>query len=61
MAKIFASTSQEISEREKRNMGRARNIASQGMVLLENNGVLPFSTDIRQIFLIRCVGSFPGF
>lgn len=51
MAKIFASTSQEISEREKRNMGRARNIASQGMVLLENNGVLPFSTDIRQIAL----------
>ena len=51
MAKIFASTSQEISEREKRNMERARNIASQGMVLLENNGVLPFSTDIRQIAL----------
>lgn len=41
MAKIFASTNQQISEREKRNMERSRKIASQGMVLLENNGVLP--------------------
>lgn len=43
MAKIFASASQQISEREKRNMGRSREIASQGMVLLENDGVLPLS------------------
>lgn len=41
MAKFFASTTPEISEREKHNMERARKIASQGMVLLSNNGVLP--------------------
>lgn len=41
MAKFFASTTPAISEREKHNMERARKIASQGMVLLSNNGVLP--------------------
>ncbi len=41
MARYFASTTSEISEREKHNMERARKIASQGMVLLSNNGVLP--------------------
>ena len=43
MAKIFASTDQQISEREKRNMERSRKIASQGMVLLENDGTLPLA------------------
>ncbi len=43
MAKFFASTSPEISGREKRNMERARKIASQGMVLLSNNGALPLA------------------
>ncbi|MBR2263551.1 MAG: glycoside hydrolase family 3 C-terminal domain-containing protein [Firmicutes bacterium] len=41
MAKIYASRSPEISEREINNMNRSRKIASQGMVLLENNGILP--------------------
>ena len=41
MAKIFASTSPDVSEREQRNMARARKIGAQGMVLLENNGALP--------------------
>jgi len=41
MARLFATTSPEISEREKRNMERARKIASQGMVLLQNRGALP--------------------
>ena len=41
MAKFFASTIPEISEREKYNMERSRKIASQGMVLLSNNGTLP--------------------
>ena len=41
MAKIYASRSPEISLREERNMARARKIATQGMVLLENNGALP--------------------
>ena len=41
MAKIYASRSPEVSPREERNMARARKIATQGMVLLENNGALP--------------------
>lgn len=41
MAKIFASTNPNVTEREQRNMERSRKIASQGMVLLENRGVLP--------------------
>ena len=41
MAKLYASRSPEISERELRNFDRARKIAAQGMVLLENDGVLP--------------------
>ncbi len=41
MAKLYASKSAELSEREVRNMERSRKIASQGMTLLKNNGVLP--------------------
>lgn len=41
MGKLFATSNPEISEREKRNAARARKIATQGMVLLENDGVLP--------------------
>ena len=41
MAKIFAGTNPNVTEREQRNMERSRKIASQGMVLLENCGVLP--------------------
>ncbi len=41
MAKIYATRNPEISAREIRNMNRARKIAAQGMVLLENRGVLP--------------------
>lgn len=41
MARFFASKSPEISGRETRNMERSRKIASQGMVLLQNNGTLP--------------------
>ncbi len=41
MAKIYATTSPEMSEREKRNMERSRRIAAQGMVLLKNDGTLP--------------------
>ncbi len=43
MARYHASTSPSVSEREIRNMERARKIASQGMVLLENKGVLPLT------------------
>ena len=41
MPKIFAATSPEVSPREIENGQRSRAIAPQGMVLLENNGVLP--------------------
>ena len=41
MAKLYATKSPEMSEREKRNMERARRIAAQGMVLLKNDGTLP--------------------
>ena len=44
MAKFLASTQPEISERELRNQERSRKIASQGMVLLSNNGVLPLKS-----------------
>lgn len=41
MARFFAATNPEITDRELRNMDRARKIAVQGMVLLSNNGALP--------------------
>lgn len=41
MSIIYANKSNEISEREKRNMDRSRRIAVEGMILLSNNGVLP--------------------
>ncbi len=51
MAKIFASVSKEISEREKRNMERSRKIAAQGIVLLENDGTLPLCSHKKRIAL----------
>ena len=41
MAKIYATTQQQVSARETRNMEKVRRIAADGMVLLENNGILP--------------------
>lgn len=41
MSIIHASKSNEMSEREKRNLEKSRKIACEGMVLLYNNGVLP--------------------
>lgn len=49
MAKLFATKNPEMSEREIRNMERARRIAAQGMVLLENNGVLPLKENVQKI------------
>lgn len=51
MARFFAATSPEVSEREKRNMERSRKIAAQGMVLLSNNGVLPIRETGKKIAL----------
>ncbi len=49
MARFFAATNPGVSEREKRNMERSRKIASQGMVLLSNNGVLPIRDTGKKI------------
>ena len=49
MAKIYASSNPQVSEREKRNMERSRRIAGQGMVLLKNEGVLPLKSEIKSI------------
>ena len=51
MARIFAPTSPGITEREKRNMQRVRRIAAEGMVLLENKGVLPLKAEGRALAL----------
>ena len=51
MARLFATTNPDISKREERNMNRARKVASQGMVLLENNGVLPLKKEVKSIAL----------
>lgn len=51
MAKLYARSSQEISEREIRNMERSRRIAGQGMVLLKNDGVLPLKGEVKKIAL----------
>ena len=40
-----------ISKREQENMEIAREIAAEGIVLLENDGVLPFQSDIKKIAL----------
>ncbi len=51
MAKFHASTSAAVSEREVRNMERARKVASQGMVLLENAGALPLKAGTKNVAL----------
>lgn len=51
MSRVYATTNSHISEREKRNMRRSRNIAAQGMVLLENDGVLPLAVNKQNIAL----------
>ena len=51
MAKIYATASPTMSGREIRNMERVRKAAPGGMVLLENNGILPFSQAPAKIAL----------
>ena len=49
MARIFAPTSPEVTSRETRHMEKVRRIAAEGMVLLENKGVLPLKADGRAL------------
>ena len=49
MARIYAPTSPEVSRRETQNMEIVRRIAAEGMVLLENNGILPLKADGRAL------------
>ena len=51
MPRFYAVTNPEISEREIRNQERSRRIAAEGMVLLENNGILPMKLEGRRIAL----------
>ena len=49
MAKFYAGNQQQVSARETRNMEKVRRIAADGMVLLENSGVLPLQNDGRRL------------
>lgn len=51
MAKLYATTNPSISPRELHHMECARQIATEGMVLLENNGTLPLDHTINTIAL----------
>lgn len=51
MPQLHATKNPEISEREKRNTDRARKIAAQGMVLLQNGGTLPLQNEKGNIAL----------
>lgn len=51
MGKIYASDNPKMSERERKNQERLRGLASQGMVLLENDGTLPIREKGKKIAL----------
>ena len=51
MSILYATTSPEISEREKRNMSRSGAIAAEGIVLLANNGILPLQPSPKPLAL----------
>ena len=51
MAKLYATTNSKVSEREIRNAKRSKDIAVQGMVLLENHGGLPLQNKNKKIAL----------
>ncbi len=51
MITIHADATPEMTEREKKNMQLCREIAAEGMVLLENNGLLPMQLKGKKIAL----------
>ena len=51
MKKIYAAVSPDVSRREIENRNRSRLIAAEGMVLLENNGILPLKLKGAKIAL----------
>ena len=49
MAQIYASKTNEIQKYETEHENEVRHLAGECMVLLENDGVLPFSDKIKKI------------
>ena len=57
MKKIYAAVSPDVSRREIENSNRSRLIAAEGMILLENNGILPLlNSHRRDAFLPQLTG-----
>ena len=48
---FFASESTEITDREIKHFSIVRKAAAEGIVLLENSGVLPFDSSVKSIAL----------
>ena len=51
MRNKMATASMTVTEREKRHAALSAQIAAEGMVLLENKGVLPFPAQVHSIAL----------
>ena len=51
MRNKMATSCLDITEREKQHAALSARIAAEGIVLLENSGVLPFSADVHSIAL----------
>lgn len=52
MAQIYASKTNEIQKYEKEHENEVRRLSGECMVLLENDGVLPFSEKIKENCII---------
>ena len=57
MAQIYASKTNEIQKYETEHENEVRHLAGECMVLLENDGVLPFSDKIKKIALYALVNT----
>ena len=61
MAQIYASKTNEIQKYETEHENEVRRLAGECMVLLENDGVLPFSEKIKKIALYGTGARHTGF